>query len=211
MPREAIESNLSQYGMTADAIDQLIVAGSIKTVDELESRLGKDDPAVVELRELFELAEGYGYVDWLQLDTSVVRGLAYYTGTVFEAFDRAGTLRAICGGGRYDTLLSTYGGQDIPACGFGFGDVTIVELLKEKGCMPTLEQGIDDMVFAFGAGSVRRLPRLVRLCELKGAVSRSFWSLRKSSGPSRADRVGAKRMFLVAPDELEKGRSESRT
>ena len=62
MPREAIESNLSQYGMTADAIDQLIAAGSIKTVDELESRLGKDDSAVVELRELFELAEGYGYV-----------------------------------------------------------------------------------------------------------------------------------------------------
>lgn len=58
-----------------------------------------------ELGRLFELAEGYGYRDWLVLDTSVVRGLAYYTGTVFEGFDRAGQLRAICGGGRYDRIL----------------------------------------------------------------------------------------------------------
>ena len=78
--------------MTSGAIDQLVAAGSISTVDELEKLLGADGPAVVELRELFQLAEGYGYVEWLQLDTSVVRGLAYYTGTVFEAFVRAGTL-----------------------------------------------------------------------------------------------------------------------
>ncbi|HCP48331.1 MAG TPA: histidine--tRNA ligase, partial [Deltaproteobacteria bacterium] len=67
----------------------------------------------------------------------------------FEAFDRQGSLRAICGGGRYDHLLSTFGGKDIPACGFGFGDVVILELLSDKGLIPELEGGVDDVVFAF--------------------------------------------------------------
>ncbi|CAM8959940.1 unnamed protein product [Rhodiola kirilowii] len=89
---------------------------------------------------LFSLAENFGYSNWIQFDASIVRSLAYYTGIVFEGFDRQGKLRAICGGGR---LLSTFGGDDIPACGFGFGDAVIVEtsyskvqLLKEKGLLP---------------------------------------------------------------------------
>ena len=55
---------------------------------------------------------------------------------MFEGFDRAGTLRAICGGGRYDKLLGTFGGDDLPCTGFGFGDAVIVELLKDKGLLP---------------------------------------------------------------------------
>ena len=55
---------------------------------------------------------------------------------MFEGFDRAGTLRAICGGGRYDRLLGTFGGEDQPCAGFGFGDAVIVELLKDKGLLP---------------------------------------------------------------------------
>jgi histidyl-tRNA synthetase len=69
-------------------------------------------------------------------DASVVRGLAYYTGVVFEAFDRKGVLRAIAGGGRYDKLLETFGGDPTPAVGFGFGDAVIVELLKERNILP---------------------------------------------------------------------------
>lgn len=62
-----------------------------------------------QLQQLFSLAAGYGLSGWLVLDCSVVRGLAYYTGTVFEAFDRSGKLRAIAGGGRYDALLESFG------------------------------------------------------------------------------------------------------
>ena len=87
---------------------------------------------------------------WLEFDPSIVRGLAYYTGVVFEAFDRGHTLRAICGGGRYDALCSALLGEDssknknkdkgtvIPAVGFGFGDAVIHELLEAKGLMPQL-------------------------------------------------------------------------
>lgn len=83
-------------------------------------------------------------------DASVVRGLAYYTGIVFEARDRAGQLRAICGGGRYDKLLSTYGfHQDVPMAGFGFGDCVIIELLKDKGILPALPPLIDDLIICY--------------------------------------------------------------
>ena len=77
---------------------------------------------------------------WLQFDSKIVRGLSYYTGTVFEAFDRSKTLRAVCGGGRYDNLASTLTNNEIsiPAVGFGFGDAVIYELLLMKGLLPQL-------------------------------------------------------------------------
>jgi len=80
---------------------------------------------------------------WALRTTGQVRGLAYYTGVVFECFDRRGELRAICGGGRYDRLLSLYGAETtVPACGFGFGDCVIIELLKDLDKMPVLEKTV---------------------------------------------------------------------
>ncbi|XP_035844167.1 histidine--tRNA ligase, chloroplastic/mitochondrial-like [Helianthus annuus] len=63
-----------------------------------------------------------------------------------KGFDREGKLRAICGGGRYDHLLSTFGGDDIPACGFGFGDVVIIELLKERQHIPEVPLELENIV-----------------------------------------------------------------
>ena len=71
---------------------------------------------------------------WVTIDLKIVRGLAYYTGIVFELFDAKGELRAICGGGRYDKLLQSLGGVDLPALGFGMGDVVLAELLRDAGC-----------------------------------------------------------------------------
>jgi len=84
-----------------------------------------------------------GDASWLRVDLSIVRGLAYYTGIVFELFDRSGEFRAICGGGRYDTLLQSLGGADLPALGFGMGDVVLGELLRAKGLMQATESRAD--------------------------------------------------------------------
>jgi len=88
------------------------------------------------LREYFGYLEALGVSEWVRLDLSIVRGLAYYTGIVFELFDAHGEFRAICGGGRYDTLLDTLGGVDLPALGFGMGDVVLGDLLRARGLMP---------------------------------------------------------------------------
>ena len=124
---------------------------SINDLSSLASALGGDSAAVGELNALFTLTDAYGISDWVEFDASVVRGLAYYTGPVFEAHDRAGELRAICGGGRYDKLIGTLGGKNLPATGFGFGDMVVMELLAEKGLVPDLTNGVSDVVFGMGA------------------------------------------------------------
>ena len=85
-----------------------------------------------ELEELFRLAEVAGFADCLEFDISVIRGLSYYTGIVFECFDAAREFRAIFGGGRYDNLLTSIGGEQATAVGLGFGDVVVTELLKSR-------------------------------------------------------------------------------
>ena len=84
-----------------------------------------------------------GVEAYAELDLRIVRGLAYYTGIVFELFDAKGEFRAICGGGRYDTLLAALGGADLPALGFGLGDVVLGDLLRARGLMPTDVPGPD--------------------------------------------------------------------
>ncbi len=98
-----------------------------------------------ELREIVENLEARGLGDYVKVDYGVVRGLAYYTGPVYEAFDRKGEFRAIAGGGRYDQLVKLVSGGkvDMPALGFGMGDVVLTELLKERGKLPVAESGPD--------------------------------------------------------------------
>ena len=94
----------------------------------------------------------FGVGSWVDLNMSVVRGLAYYTGCVFELFDAKGELRAICGGGRYDALLESLGGTDLPALGFGMGDVVLGELLKDRNLMPSDAGAGADLFFVGGNG-----------------------------------------------------------
>lgn len=100
---------------------------------------------VQELRNLFDYVARLvpSGAAWLQFDLSIVRGLAYYTGAVFELFDRSGEFRAICGGGRYDNLLDAIGGAALPALGFGMGDVVLTELLRARKLLPATDPSVD--------------------------------------------------------------------
>jgi histidyl-tRNA synthetase len=91
-----------------------------------------------DLVAFFELAEAMGTRAWLEYEPSVIRGLDYYTGTVFEARDRDGEFRAILGGGRYDGLVGDVGGRPLPAVGFAMGDVVLELVLAKYGCKPAL-------------------------------------------------------------------------
>jgi histidyl-tRNA synthetase len=95
------------------------------------------------LEELWKNLEYFGILDWFEIDLKIVRGLAYYTGVVFEAHDRAGEIRALAGGGRYNKLFDSLGYDSLPALGFGMGDMTIYELLKAKGKTPQIPLGTE--------------------------------------------------------------------
>ncbi len=108
-------------------------------------RAGEPTP---ELAILLDNLKARGLGAFVKVDYYVIRGLAYYTGVVFEAFDRKGEFRAIAGGGRYDQLvkLLSQGKVDLPALGFGMGDVVLLELLKARGKLPKFTAGVDVVV-----------------------------------------------------------------
>ncbi|EPS62788.1 hypothetical protein M569_12001, partial [Genlisea aurea] len=201
-----IKSELRSAELSEEAVEDLLQILSLKSLNELEVKLGASAEALFELKQLFSLGEKYGYSDWIQFDASVVRGLAYYTGIVFEGFDREGKLRAICGGGRYDKLMSTFGGDDIPACGFGFGDAVIVELLKDKGLLPELRQQVENIVCSLD-GNLRNAASSVagRLRERGQSVDLVLENKPLKWVFKRAERVNAKRLIMVGSQEWEKG------
>jgi histidyl-tRNA synthetase len=135
------------------------------------------------------------------MDLSIVRGLAYYTGIVFELFDRSGEFRAICGGGRYDTLLQSLGGADLPALGFGMGDVVLGELLRAKGLMQATESRADYWIS--GADDVPLERIMEEAARLRGAGHAVEFALRAQSLSKQkkaAQASGAKTFVTLSND-----------
>ena len=147
--------------------------------------------------------------EYVDLDLRIVRGLAYYTGIVFELFDATGEFRAICGGGRYDNLLQALGGVDMPALGFGMGDVVLGELLRARGLMPTGVQRIDFWVAPVSPESRLRAIRVATA--LRGAGASAEYPLREQALGKQikaAGNAGAARVVFVGPDLDAQGQVE---
>ena len=177
-----------------------------KGLDEAARGVPDDSRALAELRRLFDLLDGYALADRVDFDPSVVRGLAYYTGVVFEAFDAAGELRAVCGGGRYDRLLETLGGKPLPAVGFGFGDAVIVELLQDRGLLPELPRQLDAVVFPMGASQRAAAQRLARRLRASGLSTELLLSDTKAKRVfADADKAGARSVYVIGEDEQARG------
>ncbi|CAB9529463.1 Histidine--tRNA ligase [Seminavis robusta] len=207
VPLDAIQGDLEELGLDRSVIEQLTQVLTNNSIEGLEETLGPDSEAIQELKKLVELCEAYGIDDWILIDASVIRGLAYYTGIVFEAFDRKGVLRAIAGGGRYDKLLETFGGDPTPAAGFGFGDAVIVELLKERNVLPSFESsGTDTVIFAMNQDLYKvALGVATTLRENGQSVDVVLEQKKPKWVFKHSDRIGAKYCVIVAPDEYENG------
>ncbi|MDQ8155273.1 MAG: histidine--tRNA ligase [Gemmatimonadota bacterium] len=135
-PHVVSREKLEAAGLAPNQVERILALPDIGSIDDLERDFGHVDgckASIAAFAKYVAHTHALGIGAWVDLDLSIVRGLAYYTGTVFELFDARGELRAICGGGRYDHLLSQLGGVDLPALGFGMGDVVLGELLKERG------------------------------------------------------------------------------
>ena len=207
LPPEVIENQLSEIGINSEAISKIQRVLSIRSLDDLIQNLDDQSEAVSELSVLFQMLDSYGLSEWIEFDASIVRGLAYYTGPVFEAHDRKGELRAICGGGRYDRLLSSLEGNDMPATGFGFGDMVVMELLNERGLIPEITSRCQDVVVALSedlrpaAMSVAsKLRNNGRSVDLILDNKKMKWAFRHS------ERIGATRLVMIMPEEWKSGK-----
>jgi len=165
-----------------------------------------DTPAAAPLRETLEHLGGLGLREYVDVDFRIVRGLAYYTGIVFELFDAGKSLRAICGGGRYDDLLQQLGGVDLPCVGFGMGDVVLGELLADREGPSAPEPAVD--VFVAMVTPEDRPEALGLAQALRAAGRRVEYALGKQALRKQfelANARGARWCVILGPDERAQG------
>ena len=195
MPDSEIAEMLKDGGLSEDEVAATFRIMDLKSYEECP-----------ELKELFRLAELAGFSEALQFDISVIRGLSYYTGIVFECFDTAGEFRAIFGGGRYDNLLTTIGGEPATAVGLGFGDVVVTELLKARlgADAAQAKRGV-----AVGFMFEEQRDSAVRLAaKLRSGGEEVDLALRPMKPKkffSHADQHRAAKAVFLGPDDIEKG------
>jgi len=203
---EQLTSPAGGIGLSPDQARELLAGLAPHTLDEAATRAPAGSAGLADLRRLFELLDAYGLAGRVAFDASVVRGLAYYTGIVFEGFDARGELRAVCGGGRYDRLAEQLGGPPLPAAGFGLGDVVVLELLADLGLVPGLPRALDAVVVAVSEAerpaavrAARRLREAGRAAELVLGTPRLKRVLQD------ADKNGAREVWVIGADEAARG------
>jgi len=192
-------------GMSRQVAARVLEVAALHRMDDVAAALARvpgGPEALGPLRQTFEALDAMGLGGFVDVDLTIVRGLAYYTGTVFELFDAGRSLRAIAGGGRYDDLLGRLGGVDLPAVGFAMGDVVIGDLLKERGLQPTPVPSVE--VFIAGVTD-EDLPHVLALAhECRDAGLRTEYALTAQAVGKQlklADARKARMAVLIGPDD----------
>ena len=209
---EAFKGYAEQFGPLDEGVKARVLGFlQIKTLAALESAvaaLGSDKIAarIADWKKLLGGLEAMGLGRFIAVDLGVVRGLAYYTGFVFEAFDRKGELRALAGGGRYDDLVAKLGGPALPAVGFAIGDMTFALLLEQRGLMPTFVQAPD--VYCVIGGEAARLAAFADVHALRASGRRVDYPMKEVAFGKQfklAADSGAKLALIYGDDEVAKG------
>ena len=199
---EALSKLLQDIGMSTTQVDQLNEYLLKSDLIELKKDLN-DTQGIDELQNLMDMMETAGFSDYLQFDISIVRGLSYYTGAVFEVNSPVKQHRAICGGGRYDSLLSTYGEEIVPAVGFGFGDVVVLDVLKDLERFPELPRKLDYTIIPFAREHVGTALNIAAILRQQGSTVDCNFSMKKMKKTlQQAGESGAAKAILLFPDEL---------
>ena len=209
VPREALAEGLGKAGCTPKAIDAVFEIAQLRGLPAVSAALaavqGGED-AGEPLRESCRALQAMGLADFVEVDLTIVRGLAYYTGIVFELFDTGRSLRAVCGGGRYDRLLGELAGVDLPCVGFGMGDVVLGELLKERGVAVKASGKLDAFLVAVSGEDVAPVLRLAHDLRDRGVAveyALRHQAIRKQLELAAAR--GARRAVIIGPEERASG------
>jgi histidyl-tRNA synthetase len=209
---DAFKAYAEQFGPLDPALKAKVLAFlETKSLSALEAALAilgneKVSARLADWKKLLGNLAAMGLADFVQVDLGVVRGLAYYTGFVFEAFDRKGELRAIAGGGRYDNLVEKLGGPALPAVGFAIGDMTFALLLEQRGLAPALVSAPD--VYCVIGGEAERRAAFADIHALRAAgfaVEYPFKELAFGKQFKAAAESGARLALIYGGDELAKG------
>lgn len=200
----------------ASFLDRVDTATAIRDVEALKAfvrdlplegdLLGHAGARLEDWDRLMSLLDAMGVADFVHIDLGIVRGLAYYTGFVFEAFEASGESRALAGGGRYDALVRKLGGPEMPAVGFAMGDVTLIDLLREKNRLPAYVQS-PEFIAVIG-GERERVPALRDAAALRALGYGVDYPLKEQGFGKQfkeANQKGARFALIYGSEEVDRG------
>jgi histidyl-tRNA synthetase len=175
-------------------------------LDHLGRSIGVKEPLAA-LQTLDDQLHAFGIAEWCEYDLSIVRGLAYYTGMVFEIHEHSGAERAMAGGGRYDRLIELFGGPPMPAVGLGLGDVVLSNVLFDKGLMTDdVAPTTDVFLVAVTETAAQHQPELAASLRRAGLHARFSYKATRSMNKLLKDAASARARFaLILDDQLAKG------
>lgn len=211
MPDEELAHMMTDNGLSEADVKAAFAIMDVKTLDAAEALTGaaEGSPAVAQLRELFRLADLAGFGSCLVFDISVIRGLSYYTGIVFECFDAKREFRAIFGGGRYDNLLTAIGGEPATAVGLGFGDVVVTELLKARlGAEAAVPRTGVYVGFMFPEQRDAALKLAAKLRATGECVNLALKKAKPKQFFARAGASSCAKAVFLGPDDVAAGRAK---
>jgi histidyl-tRNA synthetase len=197
--KDDFDKELKSIGVDPEKVNEILNCETLANTE----RLIKNNLAREGYNELKAVLDNFDD-RFVKFDISVARGLAYYTGTVFEVFDKDEKLRALAGGGRYNNLVEQYGGEPCPATGFAIGYATLSLLLEQKNLVPSTDIGLDYYVVIIGDAK-EKATEITEKLRKNNKVEIDLMKRNIGNQLKYANSVGAKKVMFIGPDELSKG------
>ncbi|PLW80633.1 histidine--tRNA ligase [Candidatus Woesearchaeota archaeon] len=194
---------LKDNGLNDSQIDKINLLFTVKSVEDLEkSGLDYDKDAFENVKQISDYLTDFGLKDLMVLDLSVIRGFDYYTGIVFELYDRTGEFRAVAGGGRYDDLVGVFNGERCPGIGFGMGDAVLALLLEKKGLLKKLELSTDYFIAIMGEENSSYAIEVANSLRKKGnSVEIEVANRNFKKQMNYANSINAKNLIVIGDEE----------
>ena len=181
-----------------EKLKKILETDNIKELEKLELN-EQAKQGLEELKQILPLLNS----KFIKLDLTTARGLAYYTGTVFEVFDKKGKFRSIAGGGRYDDMVGLFGGESTPATGFAMGYSTLSLLLKDKNLLPKTEQAIDYYVIIIGENKIKeKALSIISKLRNKYSVDYNLSGRSVKKQMDYANKINAKNVIFIGEKEI---------
>jgi histidyl-tRNA synthetase len=197
---DELDKELKVLKIDPKEVKQILRCKTLEDVESLKlNKLAKE--GLEELKNILPKVDK----KFVKFDISVARGLAYYTGTVFEVYDKEEKFRAIAGGGRYDDLVELYGGAPTPATGFAMGYSTLGLLLEEKNLMPKPDIGVDYFVVIIGDKVKDKALEIIKQLRNKYSVDYDLSGRNIKNQMSYAASIKAKKVIFIGEDEIKTG------
>ncbi|MEK6863727.1 MAG: histidine--tRNA ligase [Nanoarchaeota archaeon] len=198
---------LKDLNVKQEAIDSILVMLKSEIADIKEEKLDENGKkGYKELMELIGYLNAYDIFKYCRIDFTIMRGFDYYTSTVFEVFDKSGEFRAIAGGGRYDDLVSDFGGEKCPGVGYGMGDVVLGLFLKKLNKMPAANQEVDYYVAPVNEAVVKQALEVANKLRKKASVEMDLAGKNLKKQFEYADSIGARKIVIVGEKDLKEGK-----